>query len=290
MTFNLENDLISIKVNAVGAELISLKIKENDLEFLWEADPEVWARHAPILFPIVGKLKDNTYNYNGIKYSLPQHGFARDKEFKLIGQDAQSITLQLQSDSETLLHYPFSFLLTISYFLEANKVLVNHKIQNLKGTDMYFSIGAHPGFRCPLLNENFQDYFLEFEQEESFIRHKIKESLLSGTQEPVPANGKIISLTRDLFKEDALVFKNLKSKYVSLKNKINDHKVTVSLSDFPYLGIWTKIMDKATFVCIEPWLGIADNFDFEGDLTQKEGIIHLKGQQEYTCSYNISIK
>ncbi|MDQ3534477.1 MAG: aldose 1-epimerase family protein, partial [Bacteroidota bacterium] len=103
MTFNLENDLISIKVNAVGAEPISLKTKENDLEFIWEADPEVWARHAPILFPIVGKLKDNTYNYNGIKYSLPQHGFARDKEFKLIGQDAQSITLQLQSDSETLL-------------------------------------------------------------------------------------------------------------------------------------------------------------------------------------------
>lgn len=289
MIFDLENDLISIKVNTLGAELISLQTKENNLEYIWEADPEVWARHAPVLFPIVGKLKNDTYFFNGKTYSLPQHGFVRDKVFKLLDKEQQFISFKLISDHDTLKNYPFPFEFITTYSLEESKVIVKHQIINPVDSEMYFSIGAHPGFRCPLGAENFEDYFLEFEVEESFSRYKIKESLISGEQEIVRSHGNIIPLKRELFKEDALVFKNLKSKYVSLKNKVNNHYVKVTLEDFPFLGIWTKLMVKATFVCIEPWLGIADNYETDGNFKQKEGIIRLNGYQHFDCNYSIVV-
>lgn len=290
MTYDLENNLIKIKINAYGAELISLKNKENNLEYIWEANPEVWARHAPVLFPIVGKLKNDSFIYEGQKYILPQHGFARDKKFKILNKEAKSISLKLTSDPETLKNYPFYFELITTYTLDGNRLTVHHQVKNTETTEMYFSIGAHPGFRCPLGNESFEDYFLEFEKEETFVRQKIKDSLLSGEEEIVKTNSNIIPLNRMLFKEDALVFKGLKSKYISIKNKINDRHVKVSLEGFPFLGIWTKMTDKATFVCIEPWQGIADHYKSDGDFINKEGIIKLNGYEQFNCSYNIVVQ
>jgi len=290
MVYKLENDQISININAHGAELTSLKTKNNSIEYIWQADPEVWARHAPILFPLVGKLKNNSFSYQGKEYSLPQHGFARDKQFKLKTQDAHSISLELASDAETLKSYPFPFVLTTTYSLERNKVVVQHEVKNPESRPMFFSIGAHPGFRCPLTNETFEDHYLEFEKEEDFVRHKIKESLLSGEQATVHSDGNTIPLHRDLFKDDALIFKNLGSKYVSIKNIVNDHRVKVSLEGFPFLGIWTKLTDKATFICIEPWLGIADRYESDGDFTKKEGILRLDAHQKYNCSYSIAVQ
>ncbi|MDQ3393548.1 MAG: aldose 1-epimerase family protein [Bacteroidota bacterium] len=290
MTHSLENETLSVKINAVGAELISLITKKNNLEYIWQAHPEAWARHAPVLFPFVGKLKGDSFSYQGKNYHMSQHGFARDKEFHPVKHGEASISLQLNSDEDSLKIYPFPFELTTTYTLDGNKLSVHHQIYNPEASAMYFSIGAHPAFRCPLLGEGFDDYYLEFESEEKLVRHKIKEGLLSGEKETVKNDSNVIHLQKELFKEDALVFKELKSKFVTLKNKANDHQVKVSLEGFPYLGIWTKMVKTADFLCIEPWLGLADHVNHEGDIVKKEGINKLVSYKRFDCSYYIDVR
>lgn len=288
MVYSIENSFFKVKIAAKGAELISVKNGEQ-LEYIWQADPAVWPRHAPVLFPIVGKLKNNTYRYKDKSYSLPQHGFARDKDFECIHQDHESIQLRLEGDDETWINYPFSFELITTYRLQENRLSIEHKIINHGEEEMYFSIGAHPGFTCPLNEEiTFEDYFLEFDQLETFKRHKIKDSLYTGEQQLVAEATNRIPLNKDLFREDALVFKGLKSKYVSLKNEKDAHAVRMNIEDFPYLGIWTKMDEKASFVCLEPWLGLADSHEATGDIIEKEGIIMLKAKEHYSCNYDLS--
>jgi galactose mutarotase-like enzyme len=278
-----------ITVRSYGAELCSFLDTESMKEYIWQADPQVWSRHAPVLFPIVGKLQHDTYTFQGETYHLPQHGFARDQTFKMVELTDNSLLFELRETEATLKQYPFPFLLQIKYVLEDNTVTVGYRVQNPGEEDLYFSIGGHPGFNCPLqAGELFTDYFLEFEQAETLERYLVEEGLLTGETEKVLQDERVLPLQDDLFAKDALVLKEFASSQLALKSNKHPHQITVQFKNFPYLGIWSKPVG-ASFVCIEPWYGVASTIGSSTDLTQKEGILPLAPGQDFTCSYTISV-
>lgn len=285
----LENNTLKATFKSKGAELCSLILKSVNTEMIWQADAAFWPRHAPVLFPIVGKLKDNTFYYRDKPYHLPQHGFARDKEFKLISKTANEMVFSLTSDEESLKVYPFHFEFNIIYKLDGNKLTVAYNVRNNGVESMYFSVGAHPAFRCPLLeNEHIEDYYIEFEEPETAERHLLKDGLFSGETKKVFNKANIIPLRYDLFTEDALVFKDLKSNSIALKSKRNPHEIRMSFKGFPYLGIWTK-GPGAKFICLEPWLGLSDASQHSGRLEEKEGLIKLDQQVMFEKEYCLEL-
>ena len=289
MISKLENEKIKVEVDTAGAELKKLLLKQNNKNYLWHGDSKYWGRRAPVLFPIVGRLKDNKYRYQEKEYKMTQHGFARDKEFELVEQKKNMLRYRLEDDHSTLEIYPFSFTLDIIYKIEANKVLIKYIVKNKNKNEMYFSIGAHPAFYWPLTDQGEkEDYYLEFEKKEDASRYLLAEGLLNHKTEKTIYNSKVLELQADTFKDDALVFKDLKSEAVALKNKNSDHKIEMEFKGFPYLGIWSQSAE-APFICIEPWQGIADSIDSSGRLEEKEGINKLGPEEEFSCEYSISI-
>jgi galactose mutarotase-like enzyme len=291
MNIKLENDHFEVLICEQGAELISMKDKNNGTEYIWTADPLHWSRHAPILFPIVGKVRDNHYTVDGKSYNLGQHGFARDMDFFVSGKTDHSATFELCSDSSTLNYYPFKFKLCVNYLLENNTLYITYDVYNKDDKTIYFCIGGHPGFNCPLFeNESMEDYYFEFEKSETAsISLLTKDGLFYSDTKPFLKNQQIMTLSPEVFAHDALIFKHLKSNKISLKNHKNSHKITVDFSGFPFLGLWSK-SKRAPFVCIEPWFGHADYNDFSGEFKDKEGIVELSQNNNFKCQYYINIE
>lgn len=283
----IKNNKLTAVINHHGAELSSLK-NSNGIEFIWQADKAIWGRHAPVLFPVVGKLRDDSYTYEDKKYSLPQHGFARDKDFKIINILEDEIKFSLKSDEEVLKKYPFEFELQINYKLHGNKLTVAYTVINNDEIPMPFSIGAHPGFSCPIGNdEKFEDYEITFSAVEILETALLQNGLFNGERKLLSASGNSIQLDAGTFANDALVFENLQSEFVSLCSTKTKHFVKMSIKGFPYLGIWSK--PGAHFVCLEPWFGKADSTDENGNILNKAGINIINSQQIFHCSYEIEV-
>ena len=283
----LENDQLTVRLATLGAEVQSVRNKATGQEYIWTADPTVWARHAPVLFPIVGKLKDDQYRLGNNTYRMTQHGFARDKDFKVVEQSNHRITFGLTADPETTEHYPFNFTLDISYQLTDNRLDTTYRVINHDRTDMPFSIGAHPGFRCPAqVNGPAEEYYLLFEQEETLERHTLSDGLRSGETRLVLENSRRLELHRALFEDDALVFTHVASDSVSIvPQSTGQPMVTVYFPEFPYLGVWQKV--GADFYCIEPWYGLADPATTDGEFTHKEGVQMLSPESTFDAEYGI---
>lgn len=289
MITKLENQQITAHIKSLGGELCSLKLNQDGTEYIWQADPKYWGRHAPVLFPIVGRLIDDQYNMNGQVYQLSQHGFARDMEFELIENDDMYATFRLLSNEKTLEHYPSRFEVLIIYTLNEYELLIEYKVTNKDDKTMYFSIGAHPAFRCPLQpTERFEDYYLEFSHKEVANRYLLEKGLLTNQTKMVLNNDAIIPLSHDLFKEDGLIFKGLKSNSITLKSQKSSKAVKVKFDGFPYHGIWSK-PEGAPFVCIEPWHGITNTATEKKPFIAKEGILSTKPGECFTCQYSIII-
>jgi galactose mutarotase-like enzyme len=272
---------IEAVINTKGAELFSLK--KDGKNYIWDVNTDFWNKTSPILFPIVGALKNGEYQYNNKTYQLPRHGFARDLEFEIISKNEDAVTFSLRYSDETLKVYPFQFELRISYILEEDKLLIKYDIINLSDEKMHYSIGAHPAFS---IEGNFEEYSLIFDEEKELETYKLDKDLFSGKTEKVLLKGKELPLNYGLFAKDALVFKNSATQSLTLI-KNNQPVLKVEFSEFPYLGIWTK--ENAPFLCIEPWLGIADNVDSTGNLTQKEGINTLDPKTEKSVSWTVEL-
>lgn len=290
MITELENEVTKIEVDTAGAQLQSFILKADNKDYLWSGDAKYWKRKAPVLFPIVGRLKNNTYNYAGKEYEMSQHGFARDMEFELIEHSAQALTYSLKATAETLKIYPFQFELLIKYQLEKNKLKISYQVNNQDEKEMYFSIGAHPAFNWPLSkDETKSDYVLEFEHPENAARYLLADGLLTGSTKPMLVDSKTIKLKADLFENDALVFKNLKSEIITFRSRSTEREVKIEFAGFPYLGIWSQSI-KAPFICLEPWHGVADIQKSSGNLTEKIGIKSLAVGETFKTGYTISIK
>ncbi len=285
---SIENEYIKIAIKPTGAELSSLYNKKTNTELLWQGDASFWSGQAPILFPIVGELKNKTYFFKNVAYQLNRHGFARrSNDWKIIQLDQNNIQCTLNSNATTLKVYPFDFSFVITYSITKNKLHIQHKITNNGEEIMPFSIGAHPAFNCVSNKEtNYNDYLLKFEEIENAERHFLNgEGLFNGETEIVLNKSDTLPLSKSLFKNDALVFKKLKSKQVSLY-KASEKILSVSFKDFPFLGIWAA--SNAPFVCIEPWIGHADTANTNQNLFSKEGSKSLLSNETFTVAYQIT--
>lgn len=281
----LENEFLSIKVKEKGAELCSLFNKRTGLEYVWQAG-EAWPKHAPILFPFVGKLKNDTYHYNGHSYNLPQHGFARDLDFTLTSTNDQEFKFTLESNAATLLKYPFRFKLDIIYRLKDDLLEVETRVTNIGATEMYFSIGFHPAFKIPLReNEKYDDYLLAFENAENIERWSVENGLIGKQYKQVLNDENILPLNYELFKEDAIVLKGLRSQKIRITNQLRNSGLDFFFNNFPFFGIWAK--QNSDFVCLEPWQGIADSVNSTQNLTEKEGILSLAPNAVFICGYKV---
>jgi len=290
MIHTIKNDFLQVSVNQKGAELFSIKSVLTGEEYMWEPDPAIWESTSPVLFPIIGCLKDDSYIYDGKQYSLPRHGFIRGNENLILENQTQSsLTFSLEYSDETLKIYPFRFKFTIHYILENNKIKVFQSVCNLGDEEMFFSLGGHPAFNCPLMDhKKYNDYFLEFDKEETaFCYGPLKNGLIGSETRSIIEEGKKIYLNNHTFDEGALVFKRLNSSNITLINNSWGPRIRVNFESFPYLGIWAK--PKARFVCIEPWFGIADSWNTEGKLETKEGILFLEAGVSFETEYIIEI-
>ncbi|PWT76132.1 MAG: aldose epimerase [Bacteroidetes bacterium] len=287
--FKIENKDLEVKIAAKGAELQHIYHKGHKLEYMWKGDRSFWAKHSPILFPIVGTLKGYRYFYGGKEYSLSRHGFARDLEFDVVGKKDDFIEFVLVSDEKIKMIYPFEFKLAISYSLNENKLTTSYLITNAGEGDLYFSIGGHPAFAVPLVKDTeYEDYYLEFNKLETVPRWPIsKDGLIEKKPIPFMDHENRLKLSKKLFYQDAIVLKHLASDTVSLKSLKTSHGFDFSFGGFPYLGIWAA--RDADFVCIEPWCGIADGVDSDQELTHKEGINKLEAGNQFERTWSVSV-
>ncbi|TDD77357.1 aldose 1-epimerase family protein [Flavobacterium caseinilyticum] len=282
MTTVIKNSILTAEIKRFGAELISLKSNQHK-EYIWEGNPEFWGKHSPILFPIVGTLKNNSFHYNGIEYHLSRHGFARDMEFELIEATESRAVFSIQSSAETLKVYPFEFELQLIYTLNENNLSIEYKVFNKGKSTMPFSIGAHPAFALP---NQFENYALAFDKEESLEYYLLENDLISNKTKKLEVTDKQIPLTYELFKNDALIFKTLQSDSLTILE--NEKPILrVHFEDFPSLGIWTKM--NAHFLCIEPWFGYSDTNESSGNLFEKEGIQILESDATFHSKFSLEI-
>lgn len=278
MIYALKNENYSLLIDSLGAELKSSKYKNE--EYLHIGDEKYWKRSSPILFPIVGKLKDDKYIYKNKEYFLSQHGFARDLEFRVLKESKISLTFLLCENENTLKVYPFSFSLKIIYTLKKDSFEIAYEVKS--EDDILFSLGTHPAF---LLKASLDESYLEFEVNEEkdlicldkgYISNKKNNYLSSNT----------LKLEKNIFKDDALIFESLKSKSIILKNNKNKKSVKILFKFFSHLGIWAPL--NAPFICLEPWCGLADNINSNYDFKNKTAIIKLEKNNTFFKKLQIS--
>jgi galactose mutarotase-like enzyme len=273
--FTIEDGRLRVSIHPKGAELQRIVHQQYQLDYLWDGDPAFWGKHSPLLFPIVGTLKDNTYIYQDKAYQLPRHGFARDREFQVEDRSPKAITFLLRSDEATLRLFPFAFELRVIYQLTDEGLETTYRVGNPADGPLYFSIGGHPAFRVPLVpGTGYSDYYLEFDRQEKTPRWPIsKDGLIERRPIPLLEDTRRLSLTKELFAKDALVLKHLVSSGVTLRSARTEKGLRMDYPGFAFLGIWAA--PGADFVCIEPWCGIADAVDSDQQLVNKEGINQL---------------
>ena len=291
MNYSLENDKLKITARSYGGEITSITGKNDDTEYLWNGNPEYWKYHAPVLFPIVGKVNGGKYNVDGKTYELPQHGLARTAEFNLFEKKDDEITFELKYSDETLKVYPYKFSLKTNYKLEDSSIKVTYTVENIDNKIIYFSIGSHPAFMCPIeKDDNLNDCYIEFNTLENCEKINLTEDgYLSRERCECLNNTNRLYLSKELFKDDALVFDNLTSTKMTIKSDNNDKFLEVDYTGFPYMGVWTP-KGGAPFVCIEPWFGHADYYDFNDEFSKKEGINSLEKGDKFSCSFKITVQ
>lgn len=297
MRYLLENEELIIEIDSFGAELRSVKEKKTGKEYMWQADKTFWGRTSPVLFPFVGSLKEKQYTWEGIRYPMGQHGFARDMEHQLLSQEKQEIWFCLKSTEETMEKYPFSFVLSIGYRLEERCVSVLWKVDNPGKKTMYFSIGAHPAFFLPLQetkedSENYskdkEGYRIYFGGVNEIHHHgntldtglAVKEDLV------LPLHNGEAVITKEFFDRCTYMIEGKQTKEVGLVTPAGRRFVTVKF-DAPLFAIWSPEGKNAPFVCIEPWYGRCDGVDFDGDLSEREFTNVLQAGETFRASYQM---
>ncbi|MYN06740.1 aldose 1-epimerase family protein [Pseudoduganella aquatica] len=281
---SLANGLLHCVVALRGAELRSLADAGGE-EYLWQRDPAVWEDSAPILFPVVGRLKDGGYRHAGKRYELPIHGFARHCRFAVRETQADSVLLELQSTPATLACYPFAFTLTVRFTLEKNCLRVVYNVHNTGAENMYFSLGSHPGFRLP--QDGGASWRLLFSESPQQVR-QLDGPLLGAASRPYSLGpGNSLPLSPGLFDDDALIFTQMHARHVALARADGATRLVLDTGGAPDLGIWSR--PGASYICIEPWHGYDDSAAVSGELRDKPGIVELAAGATFSTHYAITV-
>ncbi len=277
MIYSIENDVLKISVKKFGCELTSIKSKSSSYEYLWQGNPDIWSGQSPVLFPVIGRLIDDKYTLNGKEYEMEKHGFARRNDWEFVESDNSSLTFKLRENESTLKAYPYCFELIVRFILDGNRLTVEHRIINKNKNVMYFSIGAHPAFNCKIGDR------LIFDKPETIetIKIDLVNSLRLPGKTPLLNGEREITVTEDIFKEDALIFEGVESESITLET--DNRKIRFNLGNAPYLGIWAK--PGAPYVCIEPWYGVNDSTERKADFSQKDAINSVKPDECFTFTW-----
>ncbi len=289
----LQNEELIVRIKNAGAEITSVVDRKSNHEFIWQGDVEYWGRQAPVLFPIIGRLKDDQYEYQGKVYKMSQHGFARDREFLLEDSNANSALFSLTYDEESLQIYPFEFKLYIRYLLNGNNLTVDYEVVNLSNSEvMYYSIGGHPAFNVaqaevqgPL---DFEDVSLEIYPQRLYKRIPISENGYTQLHNIEQIQSERQQLRHADFKNDALVYELLAHNEVILRDEKENTEIRVRPNRMDYLGIWSPYPKKASFICLEPWTGLADSEKSTGKLEEKNEISFLDVNENMNHEYTIT--
>lgn len=267
----LKNNYLTVEIAALGAELKSIIDKDGE-ERLWQGDISSWNGQAPLLWPVCGCLTDNKYTFKGCTYKMEGHGFGRNREFLIEEQKEDRVVFLLKSDEESKKIYPFDYELRVAYKIENNKIYVTYSVNNKTDGEMYFSIGSHEGYIC---KGDIDKYFVTFEYEETLENALLNGPFLTGEVKKAETDKNILKLHDNYFKEhDTLVFRDIKSKSVTLKSKDCEKTITVDYPEFDNLLLWK--LPGAEFLCIEPWCGLPDYYGVINELNEKAGIIELE--------------
>jgi len=285
--FYLENMNLKVTINQKGAEVSRVLSKEKGTEYMWNADGAYWNRTAPVLFPIVGSLKDKKYTAEGKEYTMSQHGFARDMDFKFVKQNNKSIIFRLDANEFTKELYPYNFSLEVSYKLDGYKLTTSWKVINNDERDMHFQIGGHPAFMCPVDKKTKQsDYFFAFDTDKPLKYKLLKDGLVSEDGGELVTEDGVIRIDEHMFDKDALIFEGQGVKRVELCKPNKMVYVSVTF-DAPLFGIWSPAGKNAPFVCIEPWYGRADKTDFSGTIADREYDNALAPGESFEAEYTV---
>lgn len=290
MDITIKNEFLQITVNEVGAELTEIKSVTTGNDYLHNGDEKWWSFHAPILFPIVGRNKDDEFKINGKKYPIGKHGFARTETFVLTKESDTEIKGVLTANETTRKSFPFEFTLEVTYKLEGNKVTTAFRVVNNDEHKMIFAIGGHPAFKCPIADgSEFTDYYLEFEENETVKASVIEKAYGFFTDKEIPMleNENKLNLNYDLFAIDAVVLKETKSNKVTLKSDKFKESLTFDYGEFEHIAFWTK--KDAPFLCIEPWFSHGDYINFDKEHSEKEGMVPLKPNEDFNAKYSVAI-
>lgn len=293
MIYSIENEFLKVEISGTGAELRSIVGKKTGAEYLWQGNPDFWKNRATVIFPVCGRLEGGYYTYEGKRYELPIHGFAKLAEYEVTKKAADEIALTFRSDEESKKAYPFDFSFTVTYTLDGSRIRQHYTVKNIGQGDLPFSLGGHPGFHVPFdktEGEDFTDYFIEFPAE-----CKARCAVLSdrcfytGKEADFPLKDGIrLPLRHDLFDHDA-IFLSGTPEIVTLRSKKNDRRVTVSFRDMTHLGFWHTAKAEAPFLCIEPWHGIPSTDGQIDDFATKNELIHLPSGKTYETEIGIEI-
>ena len=288
MQITIASEKTTAVIDSFGAELHSLKDAAGS-EYLWQADPAVWKRHAPVLFPFICNTDSKKYTYEGQVYSLANHGFARDSEFELASSDDKSAEFLLKSSAETLKLYPFDFELRIRYTMSENKLTVSYTVKNTDKKDMYFFIGGHPAFNVPMGGEDYDDYFVEYEKPETIIQEfKGKTTVIADSTAKVP-------LSHELFANDVFMKDAPQSSWIALVSEKSGRKIKLNYDPKGCIAVWSSyfedkaVTEQAKFVCLEPWSSVPVYCDKEEDITKMSHAIKLAPEKEYVFEYSIEV-
>ncbi len=288
MQTTISTEKISAVIDSFGAELHSLKL--DGAEYLWQAEPTVWKRHAPVLFPFICNTDSKKYYYDGKEYSLSNHGFARDSEFELSSSNNSEAEFVLKSTAETKAIYPFDFKLLVKYSVSVNKLIVTYTVKNTDNKDMFFFIGGHPAFRVPLnADESFNDYYVEYEANEKLVQE------FGGKSTVILDNENTVQLSHELFANDVFMKDAPASSWVAIANS-KGRRVKLNYDKNGCIAVWSSyfadkaLTEKAEFVCLEPWSSVPVYCDKEEDITKMSHAIRLAPESEYVFTYSIELE
>lgn len=277
---NLKNNILSVDIDTLGAEIKRITVNGEDR--LWNGDPAIWHGTAPVLFPMCGGLRDDKFTHNGKEYHLAKHGFAKMMNFEVESKTETAAVLLLKSNEETLKQFPWEFEFRVKFALDSGKITVIYDVKNLSDDTMYMSVGAHEAYACP---EGIEQYDVIFEREETLNAWNLNGNLLDGTVTPVLKESRVLPLYEKYFAVDALVFKDIRSNLVTLRNRVTGKSVSLDFTDFDYFLLWQK--PGAPYICLEPWSGVTPLENSSYELKEKDGITAVEPGKNCAFTHKI---